>query len=82
MQAFPFAGACGRVLNAGDYIGYLRDYKYLLVAGALCATPVPKAFYKALDKRIAENVTAIVILGVSIYYLAVSQNNPFMYFNF
>ncbi len=81
-KLFPFVGECGRVLNAGDYIGYLWDYKYLLVAGALCVTLVPKAFYKALDKQIAENVTAIVILGVSVYYLAVSQNNPFMYFNF
>lgn len=80
-RLFPFWGSDG-VLNTLDYVRYLGDYWYLLAAGVLFATPLPRAFYKVVRKSFFGNLIVFAILGMSVYFLAVSQNNPFLYFNF
>lgn len=81
-RLFPFAGGSGEVLDAFDFVRYLRDYWHLLAAGVLFATPLPRAVYKKIGRYFAGNVIVLGILGLSVYFLAVSRNNPFMYFNF
>lgn len=81
-RLFPFVRGSAEVLDAYDFVRYLRDYWYLLAAGILFATPLPQMCYRAIRKRFLGNVIVFGILGLSIYFLAVSRNNPFMYFNF
>ena len=38
--------------------------------------------YKVFEKKWLGSLAVIVVLGLSLYYMAVSTNNPFLYFNF
>lgn len=81
MRLFPFLSR-GDVPCRSDYLTYLMDYAPLFLLGVLFATPVPGAFYKVLEKRWAGSVIVAVLLFLSLYYMTVSVNNPFLYFNF
>lgn len=82
MRLFPFLGSTGMVIREHDYIQYMADYWPLFFAGILFATPIPAVVYKRLEKNMAGAAAVIMILVLSMYYLAVSVNNPFLYFNF
>ncbi len=81
-RLFPFLPRTGDVMNRLDYVKYLSDYWQLFVLGIVFSTPLPAAFYKVTGKKWIGSIAVAVILGLSIYYLSVSTNNPFMYFNF
>jgi alginate O-acetyltransferase complex protein AlgI len=81
-RLFPFLPSRHVVVNYVDYIQYLRDYWPLFALGILFSTPFPTAFYKVVNKKWMGNLAVMIILVLSIYYLAISANNPFMYFNF
>lgn len=80
-RLFPFFGETG-VINSADYLRYIRDYLPLFLAGVILATPYPAAFYKVVQKKWVGSLIIMGILGLSLYYLAISTNNPFLYFNF
>ena len=65
-----------------DYIKYLKDYDSLLAMGVLFATPVPAVIYGRIKRGMLGTLAIAVIFALSMYYLAVSANNPFLYFNF
>ena len=80
-RLFPFFGKAG-VINSADYLRYIKDYLPLFLAGVILATPYPAAFYKVVQKKWVGSLIIMGILGLSLYYLAISTNNPFLYFNF
>ena len=80
-RLFPVLGHAGG-MNPSDYVKYLTDYWQLFLVGILFATPIPAALYKVVGKKWIGSVALAVILTLSIYYLTISTNNPFMYFNF
>lgn len=81
-RLFPFIHQTGVTINHLDYIKYLNDYWPLFLLGIFFATPLPAAFYKVVRKKWLGSVCVVVILALSMYYLAISTNNPFLYFNF
>lgn len=81
-RLFPFQGDTGTVINANDYVKYMTDYWPLFLMGILFATPIPSALYKIYGKKWVGSVAVSLIMLLGIYYLAISTNNPFMYFNF
>lgn len=80
-RLFPFFGETG-LINQQDYFRYLKDYLPLFLMGVIFATPYPAAFYKVIQQKWLGNVLIMGVLGLSLYYLAISTNNPFLYFNF
>ena len=70
------------MVNSMDYIKYLKDYDSLLAMGVLFATPVPAVIYEKIKRGMLGTLAIAVIFALSMYYLAVSANNPFLYFNF
>lgn len=50
--------------------------------GVLFATPVPAVIYGRIKRGMFGTLAIAVIFALSMYYLAVSANNPFLYFNF
>lgn len=82
MRLFPFFGQTGSVPDALDYVKYLSDYWGLFLLGILFSTPFPAALYKVVEKKWLGSLAVAVVLVLSLYYLAVSTNNPFLYFNF
>ena len=81
-RMFPFVNAHTGMVNSTDYIKYLKDYDSLLAMGVLFATPVPAVIYGRIKRGMLGTLAIAVIFALSMYYLAVSANNPFLYFNF
>lgn len=81
-RLFPFLPQTEGVINASDYVKYMSDYWPLFGLGILFSTPIPTALYKAYGRKWIGSAAVAVILVLSIYYLAISTNNPFLYFNF
>lgn len=81
-RLFPFFGQTEAIINQSDYIKYLGDYWPLFLLGVLFATPIPAALYRVIREKWIGSISVAVILVLSLYYLAVSTNNPFLYFNF
>lgn len=81
-RMFPFVNAHTGMVNSMDYIKYLKDYDSLLAMGVLFATPVPAVIYGRIKRGMFGTLAIAVIFALSMYYLAVSANNPFLYFNF
>ncbi|MGN1145037.1 MAG: MBOAT family O-acyltransferase [Acetatifactor sp.] len=81
-RLFPFAGQMGNTVNALDYVRYGKEFLPLFLLGILFATPIPATFYQRVKEKWLGSIAVVVILMLSMYYLAVSVNNPFMYFNF
>lgn len=81
-RMFPFVNAHTGMVNSMDYIKYLKDYDSLLAMGVLFATPVPAVIYGRIKRGLLGTLVIAVIFALSMYYLAISANNPFLYFNF
>lgn len=81
-RLFPVFGAPEGVVNQLDYVKYMKDYWPLFVLGILFATPLPERLYQKVEKKWIGSAAVLVLLGLSMYYLTISTNNPFMYFNF
>lgn len=81
-RMLPFVNAHTGMVNSMDYIKYLKDYDSLLAMGVLFATPVPAVIYGRIKRGMFGTLAIAVIFALSMYYLAVSANNPFLYFNF
>ncbi|MBO5069059.1 MAG: MBOAT family protein [Roseburia sp.] len=81
-RMFPFLPQSGGIVNQQDYVKYLGDFWPLFLLGILFSTPIPYRIYRAVKKSWLGSIAVAVILALSMYYLAVSTNNPFMYFNF
>lgn len=80
-RMFPFFGV-GETVRQMDFLQYLKDYGPLFLMGIVFSTPYPTALYKVFEKKWLGSLAVIVVLGLSLYYMAVSTNNPFLYFNF
>ena len=81
-RMFPFVPVQTGVINPGDFMKYLQDYAGLLLLGILFSTPIPSRIYGKIKNSMAGTVAVAVIFFLSMYYLAISANNPFLYFNF
>ena len=75
-RMFPFFGV-GETVRQMDFLQYLKDYGPLFLMGIVFSTPYPTALYKVFEKKWLGSLAVIVVLGLSLYYMAVSTNNPF-----
>ena len=66
----------------GLFIELISNYWWLLILGALFATSLPKKFFLKYEKTIWVKLPLFLLFWLSIYELAVSSNNPFIYFGF
>lgn len=85
-RMFPFFGSADGFANVADCVKYLEEYGSLFLVAILFASPVPVVLYNRLKRKKAFsfllNCIILGIFGISLYYMAVSTNNPFLYFNF
>ena len=81
-RMFPFFAASRQTVNPVDFVKYMNDYWKLLLLGVLFATPLPAKIYTLIRKNILGTAVVAAIFALSMYYLAISENNPFLYFNF
>ena len=81
-RMFPVVRIQTGVINPQDFANYLQDYAGLLLLGAIFSTPLPVKIYGRIKNSVAGTIAVAVIFFLCMYYLAISENNPFLYFNF
>ncbi|MCD8322355.1 MAG: MBOAT family protein [Oscillospiraceae bacterium] len=87
---FAMFGLAGNAFVDSNAIRYANDYKILLVIALICCTPALKKLKEWLCRkcRAETAVTAVFdlcavgLVIVSVSYLVMGGNNPFIYFNF
>ena len=70
------------VLFGTDYIKYLHPYGWLLAAGLLFSTPIPRNLIRKIRGSKLELVILMVIFCTSAYCMARGMDDPFLYFQF
>ncbi len=72
----------GTALNPGDALPLLIRYGWLLLAGCLLATPLPRKVWQLLRRSWVGDAALFVLFWVVVYFLATSAQDPFQYFQF
>lgn len=75
-------GIGGKALNPSDFVVWGKEYVYLLIAGIICATPLPRWICSKLKKFALTDILLFVLFWVSVFYIATSAQDPFLYFQF
>lgn len=80
-RMFPFFGGAVAVNNR-DFLAYGKEYAGLFLIAILFATPAPMVLYKRIKDKPLGAICIFVLMLLSVYYMTISNNNPFLYFNF
>lgn len=72
----------GTAVNPRDFLIHGEKYIVFLLLGILFATPLPQRLWKPVRNRWLGTVICFLLFWVSVFYLAVATNDPFLYFNF
>ena len=75
-------GTSGQTLNPNDYIIWGQEYSKLLIAGVICATPLPRWLWNKIKNSFVADVLLFVLFWVVVYYIVTSAQDPFMYFQY
>lgn len=81
-RLFPFIGGAGVAVNSQDIVKYAGNYGPLFAAGILLCIP---AVFSFVEKHRKNPVILLLLFGIfwySVYFMASSAGNPFMYFKF
>ncbi|WOO35705.1 MBOAT family O-acyltransferase [Anaerocolumna sp. AGMB13020] len=69
-------------VNAGDFLKYLGQYKWLFLVGLFFCFPYGKRLFEKFQNSIFCTAFLFLVFWYSIYLLANGVNNPFLYFQF
>lgn len=72
----------GTAVNSRDVLIHGSQYAPFLLLGILFATPLPQMLWKPVQNRWLGTVFCFLLFWISVFYLAVATNDPFMYFSF
>lgn len=81
-RLFPFIGGAGIAVNTQDIIKYAGNYGPLFAAGILLCIPAVFDFFEKHKKNPVILLLLTVVFWYSVYFMASSAGNPFMYFKF
>jgi len=88
-RMFPFLGiaksfgnAQMAAINPNDFLKYTRVFVPMLLVGLLLSQPWLSRIYRRTKHSIIWAVLLVGVLGFSLYFLRVAENNPFLYMNF
>lgn len=81
-RLFPFIGGAGVAVNSQDIFKYAQNYGVFFIAGILLCIPAVMHFYEKHKKNPIVILLLVAVFWVSIYYVASTAGNPFMYLNF
>lgn len=82
-RLFPFlSSGTADFVNTKDVIRALQDYWYILLASIVFCLPFPAKIYKKYKNNIILAVALVAVFLYSVYKLATTSSNPFLYANF
>ena len=82
MYAGRLFGFAGESLNPSDYIIWGKEYLKLLIAGIICATPLPRMLWNKIKDSFVADILLFVLFWVVVYFIVTSAQDPFMYFQY
>lgn len=80
-RMFPFFGV-GNAVDTSDFIRFFVDYASLIIASIIFSTNLPERIFDRIRGKIIGIIIALCLFWVSVYYLSIGINNPFLYFRF
>lgn len=80
-RMFPFFGI-GQTLDPTDFARQLSTYAPLILISIIFATSYPEKLFDKIRSKIPGIMIAFYIFWLSVYYLCIEVNNPFLYFRF
>ncbi len=81
-RLFPVFGGTGIAVNTGDFLKYAETYGKLFLAGGLLCIPGVFDFLEKHRKNPFVIAGLLLIFWYSVYFMASSGENPFLYFQF
>lgn len=78
-KLFGFGSAA---LNPTDYLVWGKEYLWLLLGGLICATPLPRLICNKLKRFAFTDFILFILFWVTVFYIATSAQDPFLYFQF
>ena len=79
----------GRLFHVGaglgdgrDYVIWFREYVWLMLAGVVFATPLPKKLWRKVREHALTDAALFILFWAVVYFIATSAQDPFMYFDF
>ena len=81
-RLFPVLGGTGIAVNTGDFLKYAGTYGKLFLAGGLLCIPGVFDFLEKHRKNPLVIAGLLLIFWYSVYFMASSGENPFLYFQF
>lgn len=81
-RLFPFIGGAGLAVNPQDIIKYIQNYSVYFIVGILLCIPAVPGYIEKHKKNPIIILLFVVLFWTSVYFLASSAGNPFMYLNF
>ena len=81
-RLFPVFGGTGIAVNTGDFLKYAGTYGKLFLAGGLLCIPGVFDFLEKHRKNPLVIAGLLLIFWYSVYFIASSGENPFLYFQF
>ena len=81
-RLFPVFGGTGVAVNTGDFLKYAGTYGKLFLAGGLLCIPGVFDFLEKHRKNPLVIAGLLLIFWYSVYFMASSGENPFLYFQF
>ncbi|MCR5673498.1 MAG: MBOAT family protein [Lachnospiraceae bacterium] len=68
--------------SCDDLIYYIRNYGVVLLIGCVLSTPVLTPYFERIKRKPGGYAVLLVLLFISVCYLADASYNPFLYFRF
>lgn len=82
-RLFPFLnGSSMWIFGTQDYVYALQNFGLLFALCVLFSTPLPSKLYRKHKKNPLMILALLGIFWLSVYFLVISINNPFLYFRF
>lgn len=78
-RLFNFAG---ETLNSRDYLIWGSRYIWLMLAGIVLATPLPRYVWDRIKDKWWTDILLFSVFWVVIYFISTSSQDPFVYFQY
>lgn len=80
-RLLPFFGG-GIAVNPLDFLPYLQKFGLFLLVGLLLCGEKPRQIWQKYYKSPVGTIVCFILFWLSVYFMAVAANDPFMYFSF
>lgn len=75
-------GQCGQAANPLDYLRWGADHLWLLIAGVVLATPLPRKLWEKIRRSTFADICLFILFWFVVYYIATAAQDPFLYFQY